>query len=328
MTKHQDLIVFWLGIVCCVLLTALIIYLEPYQVKPQLLPDQGASWYYWKLSNPQAINYLKPWFGFFVHQLLFWVLLYRAKQNIRQTSDRVTRYNYWALMINIVFVFAHMLQTQIWYDGLAQTTPVWSSQSAVAILLIWVLLMENNRRGLFFGKKIPISQAVIGFARRNHGYYFSWAIIYTFWFHPVVNTTGHLAGFFYLYLLLLQSSLFFTRIHSHRWWTFTLEFIVLIHGTLVAINQPIDIWPMFAFGFGGILVITQMHGIGLGKWSRFLLLMLYISLVAMVYSERSLFQLNELIRIPFIDYLGVLILIGLFSLCIKIGQWSIALKSG
>ncbi len=248
----------------------------------------------------------------------FWGLLYRAKQQISHYSSRLHRYNWWALSINLLFVLIHMGQTSFYYDGLAQTTPVWSSQVAVAIMLIWILLMENRRRGLFFGKKVPISQTIMEFSKRNHGYYFSWAIIYTFWFHPMIDTNGHLAGFFYLFLLLLQSSLFFTRIHRQRWWNFSLEFIVLIHGTLVAISQPYDIWPMFAFGFGGVFIITQMHGLGLSLSIRTFLLLTYIIMATIIYSERSLSQLNELIRIPLIDYLSVLLLTGLFYLFLKI----------
>ena len=36
----------------------------------------------------------------------------------------------------------------------------------------------------------------------------------------------------------------------------------MIHGTLVAVMQGNGIWPMFLFGFAGIFVITQMHGLG------------------------------------------------------------------
>jgi hypothetical protein len=35
--------------------------------------------------------------------------------------------------------------------------------------------------------------------------------------------------------------------------------------------QGQGLWPMFAFGFGGVFVITQMHGLGLSRWTRFAL---------------------------------------------------------
>jgi len=124
-----------------------------------------------------------------------------------------------ALAASAFFILLHFVQTHIWYDGLAQDVSIFSSQGSVIVLLVWVLLMENNRRGMFFGKKLPIKQEIIRFARKYHGYFFAWATIYTFWYHPMVNTSGHLIGFLYMFLLMLQGSLFFTRIHTNRWWT-------------------------------------------------------------------------------------------------------------
>ena len=165
--------------------------------------------------------------------------------------------------MNGLFIVLHLAQTHLWYDGLAQDVSIWSALGSVVVMLVWVLLMENPRRGLFFGRKIGFPRRLTEVARRYHGYYFAWAIIYTFWYHPMEATGGHLIGFLYMFLLMLQGSLLFTRAHMNRWWTLALEVAVLAHGTLVAIMQGEGMWPMFAFGFGGIFVITQMHGLGL-----------------------------------------------------------------
>ena len=218
-----------------------------------------------------------------------------------------------ALAASAFFILLHFVQTHIWYDGLAQDVSIFSSQGSVIVLLVWVLLMENNRRGMFFGKKLPIKQEIIRFARKYHGYFFAWATIYTFWYHPMVNTSGHLIGFLYMFLLMLQGSLFFTRIHTNRWWTLLMEFTVLIHGTLVAVMQGNGIWPMFLFGFAGIFVITQMHGLGLRLWQKWLILAAYIGSVLAVYSQRGWAQINEIVRIPVIDYVAVVILALLFG---------------
>jgi hypothetical protein len=207
----------------------------------------------------------------------------------------------------------HLIQTHLWYDGLAQDVSVFSSQGSVIVLLVWVLLMENNRRGMFFGKKLPLGQEIVRWARTYHGYFFAWAAIYTFWFHPMVSTPGHLIGFIYMFLLLLQGSLMYTRVHVNRYWTLTLEVMVLVHGTLVAVAQGAGLWPMFFFGFGGIFVITQMHGIGLKLWAKVLILATYAAAVIGVYSQLGWDRLNEIIRIPFIDYLAVLLLAGLIG---------------
>jgi len=36
----------------------------------------------------------------------------------------------------------------------------------VIVLLVWILLMENSRRGMFGGKKLPVKQEIIRFARK------------------------------------------------------------------------------------------------------------------------------------------------------------------
>jgi len=120
-----------------------------------------------------------------------------------------------------------------------------------------------------------------------------------------------------MFLLLLQGSLFFTRIHINRWWTVTQEVAVLFHGTMVALLQGNNIWPMFAFGFGGIFVITQMHGLGLSLRVRGAILAVYAALAVWVYSGRGLVKLNEIIRIPLIEYL----LVFVFALLIGAVLW-------
>jgi hypothetical protein len=116
-----------------------------------------------------------------------------------------------------------------------------------------------------------------------------------------------------MFLLMLQGSLVFTRIHVNRWWTVLMEVSVMIHGTLVAVMQGNGIWPMFLFGFAGIFVITQMHGLGLRLWQKWLILAVYIGSVTLVYSQRGWVQLNEIVRIPVIEYLSVIVLALIFG---------------
>ena len=89
------------------------------------------------------------------------------------------------------------------------------------------------------------------------------------------------------------------------------------HGTLVAIFQGQGLWPMFAFGFAGIFILTQMHGLGWSRLVRGLVAGLYVAAALFIYSSRGWVQLNEIIRIPLIEYLLVFILAGLIAL----GLW-------
>ena len=79
-----------------------------------------------------------------------------------------------------------------------------------------------------------------------------------------------------------------------------------------AFAQP-SAWTMFFFGFAMLFIVTQMHGLGLSRGVKALLTVIFGLAVAVVYSQRGLANLNEIIRIPLIDYLGVFVLAGLIG---------------
>jgi hypothetical protein len=205
------------------------------------------------------------------------------------------------------------------YDGLAQDVSIFSSQGSVILMLVMILLMENQRRDLFFGKKIGFLKETGRIARRYHGYIFAWAIVYTFWYHPMENTMGHLLGFVYTFLLLLQGSLFYTRIHVNKYWTVVQEVAVLFHGTIVAVYQGNGIWPMFLFGFAALFVVTQMYGLGLSRGWRWAFIAAYVTGVVAVYSGRGWAMVNEIVRIPVIEYGLVFVLALIIWLIARTG---------
>jgi hypothetical protein len=314
---RKDVVALWLGILFSLLFTALIAWAGQFLDRSTFLPDQGASWYFWKLPNPTFWSRATAWGGYLLHQLTLWGLLFYAQSQRTRFTSGLHKINIIALAANAFFLLLHFAQTHLWYDGLAQDVSIWSSQVSVVILLVWTLLMENNRRGLFAGKPAPIGKQIVQFARKYHGYYFLWATVYTFWYHPMENTFGHLVGFFYMFLFLLQGSLMYTTIHTNRWWTLVQEFTVLLHGTFVAVQQGNGIWPMFLFGFAGIFVLTQMHGLGLSRWAKWGLFGVYLVGAVVVYSGRVT-KLYELISIPLIEYLGVAVLALLFGLGLRL----------
>ena len=270
------------------------------------------SFYYpWQTRNPTTMAYITVWVGYALHNISAWVVIYMAKKENPKYQTGFRWFNWAMLALNGVFYILHWIQTQLWYDGLAIAVPEVTSQGSVVLMLVVILILETPRRGLAFGKKVKFHKRFMQIVREYHGYLFSWAIIYTFWYHPMENTFGHLAGFFYIFLLLAQSVLLFNRAHLNKYWTFLLEAFVLIHGTLVAISQGNGIWPMFAFGFGAMIVLTQMYGIGLQTWVRRALAVSFVVGMSLFYTlSGNLAGLNEVIRIPFIDYL----LIGLLYL--------------
>ena len=150
--------------------------------------------------------------------------------------------------------------------------------------------------------------------KRYHGYLFSWALIYTLWYHLAVATPGHLWGFFYLLLLLWQSTLLFHRAHLDRRWTLLLEILVIPHVVLVAIAQGRACGPCLA-----LALAVSLSSLRCMVWDGRLdcgghRLLLVVSMVVAFGLTDRLGQIHEVTRIPVLDYLVVYLLVGLFWL--------------
>lgn len=302
------------------LFTLLIWLVAPF-IQPwydQLIPDQGAEWYYWKLPTRNDIAMIIVWTLYLSHQFLIWGGIYWASKNLTQfkttPSPKLTKYNYYAFIVTIVFMFLHLAKTIFVFDGLAQDVPIWTSQGSVIIMLVLVLVIENPRRGLFLGKKPgkPLTARVSGFFRRNHQYIIAWALVYTYWFHPdISNDPQLLSGFFYMFLLFTQLILAYTPVHVDKRWIITLESWVAIHAVFVAYfntaNPAIgssDMWPMFFSGFAFMFVFTYMYALDMKKTYRYLVTLIYIIFLAWLYIPAELGgygrDITYLMRIEFL----------------------------
>jgi uncharacterized membrane protein YhdT len=269
--------------------------------------------YPWRLIDPTALSRLTALGGYLLHNLIVWVIIFLAKRAKPKYAANLRWFNWAMIGTNVTFIILHWMQSHLFFDGLAQNVPEISALGSVALLLIVVIILETPRRGLIFGKKLKFHEQFMQIVRRYHGYLFSWAIIYTFWYHPTEGTVGHLAGFFYMFMLLVQSILIFNRAHLNKIWTFFLEAFVLIHGTIVAVFQGTGLWPMFAFGFGAMIVLTQMYGLSLNTWAKRLVGASFITLTVVTYAAMGrLASIHEILRIPLLDYMVIFLLYGLF----------------
>ena len=271
--------------------------------------------YPWRLAEPTAIARLTAWAGYLLHNIIAWAIIYRARREKPAYGTELRWFNKAMIVVNLAAIGLHFAQSQLYYDGLAADVHEATALGSVALMLMIVILFETPRRGLIFGKKFKFKAGFMQAARQYHGYLFSWAIIYTFWYHPTEGTWGHLMGFFYMFMLFVQSTLIFNRAHVNKYWTFTLEFFVLIHGVVVAILQGNALWPMFAFGFGSLVVLTQMYGLGLNTLSQRLLAALFVIGAVVSYAVTGrLAQMHEIIRIPLLDYMVIFFLYGSYLL--------------
>jgi len=272
----------------------------------------GAPFAYpWRLTVPDNMARVTAWVGYALHNLAAWGIIAAAQRQKPGWSGGFRWFN-WALVgVHSLFIVLHIVQTRIWYDGLARDVPEITALASVALMLMVVLVLENPRRGLAFGKKVSYPAGTVGAIKRYHGYLFSWALIYTFWYHPTEGTEGHLVGFLYMFMLFWQSALLYARAHRNKWWTVSLELLVLPHGAIVAWHQGSGMWPMFAFGFGAMFVLTQMYGLGWSRGvTRGVTAAALVGTVAIYAALDRLALLHEIVRIPVLDY-GVVALIAL-----------------
>ncbi|HET6485576.1 MAG TPA: hypothetical protein VFH83_04100 [Spirochaetia bacterium] len=298
---------FVFAILASAALTALIAALGPRLAGVPHLPDQGAAWYFWKLPAPTVWGRLTSWGFYALHQLSVWLLVFLAMRK-RRNPHALSGITIGFLAVNLFFILLHILQTHLWYDGLAQDVPIWSSQYSVIVMLVIMLFMLNPRRGLLLGRKFPYSRAGLGFVNRWHGVYISWALVYTFWFHPTEGSIGLLVGFFYMFLLLTQLSMAGTRYHVSIAWITALEFTVGLHGPIIAIQNGYASWPMFAAGFLFMTAFTQQYGFKLPPWGRVAVFATYGAGVAVMYWFRGYARLYEVLFIPAALYGGAIAL--------------------
>jgi hypothetical protein len=298
------------------------------QFTDTLIQRNDLSWYYWKLPTRNFWAMNTVWILYLANQISIWAIIYFAQKNKYgfQNKNRqgLAKYTLYALAITVTFVFLHLIQTQIWFDGLAQDVPILTSQGSVIIMLSIVLIIENQRRGLFLGRKAgkPFTASVAAFFRTSHKYIFAWALIYTFWFHPMATDPQLLSGFFYMFLLFTQLMIAWTPLHLDMRWIILLESYVAIHAVIVAIwNNSFfggaDMWPMFFTGFAFMFVFTYIYALKVNKKIYGLVTALYIAFLTWLFLPspigfgRNLANLTrlEFLWIPLILYL----LAGLFA---------------
>jgi hypothetical protein len=282
------------GLIFAIAFTYIIWLLGPLLDRWTLLPDQGATWYYWKLPERDFLGQFIVWSFYLAHQFSIWGSIYWAQKNLSALKSRptsgLTKYNWAVIFINIIFITLHLVQTHIWFDGLAQDVPIWTSQGSVIVMLSIILVIENSRRGIFMGRKMgkPLTAKVIAFFRRNHTYIFAWALVYTFWFHPMSYDPQLITGFFYMFLLFTQVSLAYTWIHLDKRWIVFLEFFVGLHALVVAVFNTAffgstDMWPMFLSGFLFMFVFTGMYAFNVKQWVRWAVITGYVAFIIWLY---------------------------------------------
>jgi hypothetical protein len=292
------------------------------------LPDQGAAWYYWKLPERDFWGMVFVWVMYLFHQFSLWGAIYCGQKDLygfrTPSLWGLPKYSLIVFVINIIFVSLHLVQTHLWFDGLAQDVPIFTSQYSVIIMLAIIIILENPRRGLFLGRKAgkPFTGQVIAFFRRIHMYIFAWALAYTFWFHPMATDPQLLSGFFYMFLLFTQITLAWTWVHFDKRWIILLESYVAIHALIVAIFntsffQSPDMWPMFFSGFAFMFVFTYFYAFKVNRKIYWLVTSIYFLFLIWLYLPLPFGYGRSIMNLARLEFLWIPIILhalaGLFA---------------
>jgi hypothetical protein len=293
-------------------------------------PTESVAWYFWKLPPFKVTFFTRSivWVLYALHQLTAWGIIYWTQKHKPEYSTSLRNFNWIALSVNAIFHLLHLIQTHWTYDALAQDTPIASSQGSVVMLLCFVFIIEYLDRGAvaaypaLTGDKRTAYRSFTQLIRKYHGYAFAWAAIYTFWYHPMENTYGHALGFIHTSLIMLQGSLMYTKAHLNKIWIVGLESFVTLHSGVIAYQTSgftSRLWPMFVFGFFMNFAWNQIYDIWTPMWRkttfivRSLPIVGYIIITIVGYyqiSAENMGRMNEIIRIPVIDVIFCLFMLG------------------
>ena len=143
---------------------------------------QGAAFEYpWRLAEVSDAARVSAWAGYALHNLSAWVVIALAQRRGTTFGTGFRWFNWAMLAVHTGFAGLHILQTQVFYDGLARDVPEVTALGSVALMLMIVLAFEAPRRGLFWGRVRRLPGSAGPTLRRTHGYVFTWALVYTFW---------------------------------------------------------------------------------------------------------------------------------------------------
>jgi hypothetical protein len=285
----------------------------------EFAPYSGKPGHYrWISAVPRPGARESAWAGYMLHQLGIWGCIYAAQRSRPAYADGMRPLNWVALAVNAAGAGLHFAQTRRYYDGLALDVPEGTALGSAAFVLMLTQALESPRRGLILGlRSRALPPELTRFARRYHGYIFSWATVYNFWYHPLDPLPAHLGGLYHTLLLFVQSSLLFTRAHRDPRWTLALEMLVLPHAVITTVMKGSGYAPMFTFGFLGMFVLSQMHGLGLSPRARAGIGAAYVAAALAWYAGRGeLRRLPDILRVPVLEY-GVVGLLALLTVLLR-----------
>ena len=148
-------------------------------------------------------------------------------------------FHFWMAGINLVFVLLYVAQSHLFPDKISYDLP---NELPLVVLGLswWILIAKSCGRGLIFGYSISYSQSIAEVAETSLPYYFSFVVLFNFWYKPFVDIYGYFFVRLVVELIFIaHSCLIQTHFYKNKYWTLLLEVMVLPY-VLITFFFPIS----------------------------------------------------------------------------------------
>ena len=302
-----DKVALIIGVAASVLLALLIYVFTGSLLKNS--PTYGSSRNFFLFGKPLLMLVSQPLY--ILHQLALWAMLYYARTHLK-CSHKLQPFHYWMAGMNLVFVLLYVAQSYLFLGNISYRLPA-ELPLIVLGLSYWFLIAKSSGRGFIFGYPVLYTQDIAEVAEKCLPYYFSFAVLFNFWYKPFVDK--YMLFFVRLVVELIfitHSCLIQTHIHENKYWSLLLELMVLPYSVIILVfplstpKPTLDIL-LFSLFCVAVFAISQMHGL------NFLTRMMKIVITVLVIFLGILLHLPDADPVPIfvlvIGYYVVLILI-------------------
>ena len=230
-------------------------------------------------------NSLQPLY--ILHQLAHWAMVYYAQTHLK-CSQKLQPFHYWMAGMNLVFMLLYIVKSYIIPDSVSYRLPKELLTLIVLGLSYWLLIAKSNSRGLIFGYFVP-KQGIAEVAEKCLPYYFSFAVLFNFWYEPFIDRYMCLRLVVEL-IFITQSCLIQTYAYENKYLSILFELMVLPY-LIITFFFPIEPQQQLLLAIltlslvcAAVFAISQMHGL------NFLTRMIKIVITVLLISFAILFD--------------------------------------
>ena len=210
---------------------------------------------------------------YILHQMAHWAMVYYALTNL-ECSHKLQPFQFWMAGMNLVFVLLYIAQSYLFPHKIPYRL-TFEFPFIVLGLSYWFLIAKSSGRGLIFGYSIPYSRGIAEVAETSLPYYFSFAVLFNFWYKPFMDRYRYFFVRLVAELLFITySCLIQTHIHENKYWSLLLELMVLLYMLILLLFPAHSPFPMptliqtFSLTCAAVFAISQIHGLISGRLTR------------------------------------------------------------